>query len=119
MADRRSDIGAAATWTLRSGDRLLGTIEVTDTDFPWTYGRWAPAPAFEPFEDLFARDLRADSEPDGDDWIEAYYEIRRTTQLYYPDGAAVPEFWLHVDGEFAWFRHHFENFASTDDPSGA
>jgi hypothetical protein len=110
---------AGACWTLRSGDELLGAIEITDADFPWSYGRWTPTAAFERFADLFARDLQAESDPDGDDWIDAYYEIRGSTQLHYPDGSSVPEFWLHIDGDLAWFRHHYEKFAAEDGTAGS
>jgi hypothetical protein len=53
------------------------------------------------------------SEDDDDDaWEAAYDRVRAAVSLIAPDGQAVPEFLLHIEGQDAWWRWSDEPFAS-------
>ena len=99
------------TWTLRRGETVVGSIEVTDVDFPWLYGIWSPTEVFVEVKPLFDRELSlVDNDRDGE-WENAYRLIWRAgIRLFDPAGSAVPEFLLHIDGSDAWFRWHDEPF---------
>lgn len=45
-------------WRLKTGDTLVGSIDVTGTDLPWFTGRFYPEPGFAEFGDLFKRVYR-------------------------------------------------------------
>jgi hypothetical protein len=100
------------TWRLYNEQELLGTLVVTDADFPWLNGRFQAEPAFEPVRPLFAEELRLldTIDDDVDAWEAAYGQIREAVSLAAPDGRSVPEFLLHIQGENAWWRWNDEPF---------
>jgi len=88
---------------------------VTDSDFPWLYGRVVARPGFAEVRPLFVEELPLIDEIDSDDgaaWDAVYARIRATVRLVYPDGRNVPEFILHIDGDLAWWRWSDESFAT-------
>lgn len=98
-------------WTLRLRERLLGTIELAATDFPWVSGTWTPTAAYEEVAPLFADELQLLDADDNSAWDQAYQSIYDAgVRLHYPDGRQVPEFLLHIDGTMAWFRWSDEPF---------
>jgi len=99
-------------WRLYRGDELLADLVVTGGDFPWLVARVEPKPGFETVRHLFADELRWTDGADEDEgaWAAAYDRIRATVSLSYPDGGAVPEFLLHIDGDEAWWRWSDEPF---------
>ncbi|GGT09440.1 hypothetical protein GCM10010156_77740 [Planobispora rosea] len=48
-------------------------------------------------------------EPERDEWIEVYEEIRKTLCLVAPSGP-VPEFLLSIEGGEAWLRWSDRSF---------
>ena len=108
-------------WRLMSGVRLVGTIDVLESDFPWLSGLFKPAASFGEFRDAFTHELElveGDLEHHVDQWESLYRSIRDRLQLVRPDGTAVPEFLLHIRGTKAWFRYSDMPFEK-DDPDGA
>jgi hypothetical protein len=100
-------------WLLKTGDTLVGSIDVTGTDQPWFTGHFYPEPGFAEFGDLFKRELAlVEGNVDAEiaQWEEVYGSIRNRLRLLTPDGAVVPEYLLHIDGEDAWFRYSDEPF---------
>jgi hypothetical protein len=96
------------------GDSVLGDIEVSDADFPWLLGRFVAGPAFSSVAHLFARELDLVNSDDLDAWEAAYRAIEsQDLRLLRPDGTAVAEVLLHVDGDTAWFRWSDEPFEVT------
>ena len=91
-------------WRLMQGEELLAELIVTGGDFPWLNARIRAMPGFEGVRRLFEEELRSLEHIDDDlgSWQAAYDDIRSVVSLLYPDGRAVPEFLLHVDGEDAW-----------------
>jgi hypothetical protein len=89
---------------------VLGEITITESDFPWLFGTFAPQPDFASVAPLFAAELTLstvleDSEDEADlaAWEAAYDEIARSVTLVSPNGP-VADFLLHIDGSEAWFR---------------
>ncbi|MFK4101949.1 hypothetical protein ACI2L1_18100 [Streptomyces sp. NPDC019531] len=99
-------------WQVRGGGEPVGDIVIDDADFPWLSGRFTPGTAFGGVRDLFARELalmELDDEARQEEWEAAHDEIRRRVSLIAPHGP-VPEFLLHIDGDWAWFRWSDEPF---------
>lgn len=107
MPDRRGE-----TWTLHGRDRLIAKLVVTDSDFPWLYARLEPHDGWAEVQPLFAEELRLLDHIDDEtaSWEASYDAVREAVVLRYPDGEAVPEFLLHVDGQEAWWRWSDEPF---------
>jgi hypothetical protein len=103
---------AGDVWTLRRGATLFGSIEISGADFPWLNGIWSPNAAFAEVKALFDHELALlDEDEPGGEWEFAYKAIWRAgVRLFSPDGRAVPEFLLHIDGAEAWFRWQDEPF---------
>ncbi|MFY1652087.1 hypothetical protein ACN27J_14465 [Solwaraspora sp. WMMB762] len=117
-------MGYGASWSLRDHDGvLLAELAVTDGDFPWLYATLRPTEAFAPLRPIFDAELRAmrvtEDGPDDGAWERAYQQVRAAVVLIDPDGAAVPEFLLHVEGDEAWWRWSDEPFDDDDDDSGS
>ncbi|WP_433402471.1 hypothetical protein [Streptomyces sp. CA-146814] len=99
-------------WRLRRGTELVGEIAVDDPDFPWLRGRFIPGPAFDTtVRELFDRELALMERLDEDEtdesaeaWERVCCEMNSTLALAGPEGEAVAEFLLHVQGDRAWFR---------------
>jgi hypothetical protein len=111
-AERVSEV-----WTLVRGDDVLAELHVTEKDFPWLRARLVPTRGFASVAPLFAAELRALAELDATEspeaeaaWEHACTQIRSQTTLTDPDGRAVPEFLLHIDGRDAWWRWSDEPF---------
>lgn len=104
-------------WRLRRGNELVAELAVTGGDFPWLNATVRATPAFDELRPLFVDELRLLDRLDQDveAWEAAYDRVRREVILERPDGFAVPEFLLHVDGEEAWWRWSDEPFPR-DDP---
>jgi hypothetical protein len=100
-------------WLLMTGDTLVGSIDVTDPDFPWLTGHFNAEPSFAEFSDLFARELalvEGDLQQQVAQWEEVYGRICNRLRLLKPDGTAVPEYLLHIKDGDAWFRYSDEPF---------
>ncbi|MFY1695908.1 MULTISPECIES: hypothetical protein [unclassified Solwaraspora] len=116
-------MGAGASWTLRDhAGVLLADLAVTDGDFPWLYATVRPTGAFAPLRPIFDAELRAlrvvEDGPDDGAWDRAYQQVRAAVVLIDPDGVAVPEFLLHIDGDQAWWRWIDEPFDDDEDDDG-
>lgn len=100
-------------WRLLDKDgRLLADLVVTGPDFPWLNARVEPSPEFDTVRPLFEGDL-ALLNAEQEDWVAwdaAAAKIRTAVQLVDPDGVAVPEFLLHIEGDHAWWRWSDEAF---------
>jgi len=74
-----------------------------------------PRPGFGQVRPLFEEELsrldHMDEDPQA--WEAAYQRIRDAVCLIAPDGRAVPEFLLHIDGQDAWWRWSDEPFGET------
>lgn len=98
------------TWTLRDQGKQIARWEVTGTDFPSLEAIVHREPGFEQVRELFDEDLRLlEALDDGDlRTVERFEEHYRTIQarleLVGPDGVAVQEFLLHIDGDKAWWK---------------
>jgi hypothetical protein len=94
----------------------VAELLVTGGDFPWLNATVRATPAFGEVRPLFAEELRLlgrlDEDPEA--WEAAYDRVRLEVSLVRPDGFAVPEFLLHVDGKDAWWRWSDEPFAEDD-----
>jgi len=106
-----------SVWRLRRGDELVAELVVTGGDFPWLNATVRATPEFDELRPLFAEELRLLDQLDHDveAWEAAYDRVRQAVILERPDGFAVPEFLLHVDGGDAWWRWSEEPFPG-DDP---
>jgi hypothetical protein len=105
-----------SVWHLRRGDQLVAELVVTGGDFPWLSATVRATPAFDELRPLFAEELRLLDRLDQDveAWEAAYDRIRQEVILERPDGFAVPEFLLHIDGQDAWWRWSDEPFLGDD-----
>ena len=100
-------------WLLKSGDTLIGSIDVTGTDQPWFTGHFYPESGFAEFDDLFKRELALVEGNLKDEivhWEEVYGRITTRLRLLKPNGTVVPEYLLHIRGDEAWFRFSDEPF---------
>lgn len=104
-----------SVWRLDRNDELFAELVVTGRNFPWLYARVVARAGFAQVRPLFEEELRRldhiDEDPQA--WEAAYERIRETVRLITPDGRAVPEFLLHIDGEDAWWRWSDETFDHT------
>ncbi|MDO3683792.1 hypothetical protein [Micromonospora sp. C28ISP2-4] len=101
---------AGRVWRLYHRGELAGEIDEQTHDFPWTYGRFRPLPAFEPLRPLFvARNAALDADDD-EAMIRIDDEIRVALTMTHPEGHRVAEFLLSVEGDEAGFRWHDEPF---------
>ncbi|TDQ01542.1 hypothetical protein EV186_1021411 [Labedaea rhizosphaerae] len=92
-------------WLLKRGDEVLGEVHLTpDGDFPWLVGRFTARPGFAAVKELFDA-LRDRADEQRRAW--ATRTIEETMTFVAPDGP-VAEFWLHIDGDRAWFRYSDE-----------
>lgn len=100
-------------WTVRAGGEEVARLVVVEGDYPWLTARVEAGPAFAPLRPLFAAELAALDGRDDETgaWEAAYARVRAAAALHYPDGLAVPDFVLHVDGDTAWWRW-------SDEPAG-
>ncbi|OEJ35535.1 hypothetical protein [Streptomyces subrutilus] len=99
-------------WRLMRRGALLGTITITEADFPWLRGRFTPEPAFAEVRPWFEAVLALLEAEVHDERFDAAYEpIPQALALVSPNGP-VADFLLHIDGEEAWFRW-------SDEPPGA
>ncbi len=106
-------MGMNERWLLKTGDTLVGSIDVTGTDQPWLTGRFYPELGFAAFDDLFKRELALVEGNLSDEiaqWEEVYGRIQNRLRLLKPDGTVVSEYLLHINGEDAWFRYSDEPF---------
>lgn len=97
-------------WELREGEQLIGSITITDQDFPWLHGTFVPEPGFERWKPVFEAEealmqnlLIEDSEEGWERWERLYEPITTALTLVAPSGP-VADFLLHVEGAAAWFR---------------
>ena len=99
-------------WLLRRGDDTVAELIVTGGDFPCLNATVRPHVGFDELRPLFDDELRLLDHLDDDyaAWEAAYHRIRQAVSLIGPDGRAVPEFLLHVDGQDAWWRWSDEPF---------
>jgi hypothetical protein len=115
----RTGMGMAndQVWRLYRGDELVAELVVTGADFPWLNATVRATPAFDELRPLFLEELRLLDrlDPDAEAWEAVYDRVRQEVSLERPDGFAVPEFLLHVDGEDAWWRWSDEPFPG-DEP---
>src|SRR4029077_11921951 len=94
---------ADPVWRLVRGEELLAELVVTDADFPWLNARVRPAAGFAGVRLLFDDELRRleDHDEEPEQWEAAYRSICEVVRLLAPDGRAVAEFLLHIEGENA------------------
>lgn len=104
-------------WTLWAHADLLGYIDITVLDQPWKHGRWRPTAAFASFAPSFSESLKLLEDDDFEAWEEAEAALREAgVHLRYPDGSAVPESLVHIDGDAAWFRWNDKPFDNSETP---
>ncbi|MFF6906099.1 hypothetical protein ACFY9Q_09180 [Streptomyces sp. NPDC012389] len=109
-------------WRLRRGTELVGEIAVDSPDFPWLHGRFTPGPAYDTgTHELFERELALlerldedESDESAEAWERVCDEVNRTLALAGPEGEAVAEFLLHIQGDRAWFRWSDTPFSEED-----
>ena len=104
-------------WRLLRQGQVVAELEVVDGDFPWLTAAVHPQPGFEVVADLFRQELRqmgALTDEESPAWVAAYDAIRAQTTLLNPDGRAVAEYLLHIDGVEAWWRWSDEPFSDED-----
>ena len=97
-------------WQLHHADATIAELVVTDADFPWLHATVRPGPGFDVLRPLFDDEVRLSEDDDDVAWEAAYDRIRQAVSLIAPDGQAVPEFLLHIDGQDAWWRWSDEPF---------
>ncbi len=103
--------GNDSTWRLMRRGGLPVTIAVTEADFPWLRGTFAPEPAFAEVRPWFDAVLALMEAEVHDERFDAAYDpIPQALTLVSPSGP-VADFLLHIDGEEAWFRW-------SDEPQG-
>ena len=105
--------GFQPVWRLVRGETLVAEIHISDGDFPWLSGRFAPTDAFREVQALFEEELTlvdSEREADTDAWESVYQQINDTLRLIDPEGTPAAEFLLHIKGEDAWFRWIDEPF---------
>jgi hypothetical protein len=112
---------SGAVWRLYRGAQSVAELVVVEADWPWMSAKVETAPGFAEVRELFEADLRAAERVEDDDSDEALaaadtaqQRIRDAVRLTYPDGADVPEFMLHVDGDQAWWRWSDTPFADDE-----
>lgn len=93
-------------WTLRRDGDLVAELAVISGDRPWVTSWVSAKPGMDDLRPLFERELDLLDEPDTDPaaWESAQQQLQDTLELHRPDGRAVREFVLHVDGNHAWWR---------------
>ncbi len=104
-------------WRLLHQGQVVAELEVIDGDFPWLTAIVHPHAGFEVVADLFREELRQMEALTNEElpaWVAAYDAIRAQTTLLHPDGKAVPEYLLHIDGAEAWWRWSDEPFSDED-----
>jgi hypothetical protein len=101
-----------AAWHLTDGDQILGTLTVTDSDFPWLHGKFALVEAFSSWRAAFDEEFRLLETIDDnvEEWEDAYRPIADALTLRNPAGQPVAEFLLHIQGNDAWWRWSDEPF---------
>ncbi|MEU2603165.1 hypothetical protein [Streptomyces albus] len=90
-------------WRLVRQGALVGTVVVTETDFPWLRGRFVAEPAFAEVKPWFDEVLALVESNDFERVDAAYDRIPRELTLVSPSGP-VADFLLFIDGDEAWFR---------------
>lgn len=86
-------------WELRCGSEVLATVEVSDQDFPWKYGRLAPRAVFDTVRHYFS------VQPDRETAKIVREKLRQLRiVLASQNGAPVREFTLIVEGKEARFQ---------------
>jgi hypothetical protein len=107
--------GIGATWRLRHHGDEVASLEVNDMDFPWLIAAVHPTPRFAEVRGVFDEEA---SQLEGGDlgpaWDAVYSRIRADFELVRPDGFAVPEFILHIEGDVATWRWNDEPFETAD-----
>jgi hypothetical protein len=98
-------------WRVERGTEVVGEITVTEADWPWLNGDFAPGPGFADLRPHFARELALVETIDEDieAWEAAYARASEGVRLVAPAGP-VAEFLLHIEGDAAWFRWSDEPF---------
>lgn len=91
---------------LKHGESL-GTLTITDGDFPWLLGNFVPAPAFEAVRPMFDRVReRLDAGLDAEPWEDVWEELAVGLVLEPTDGGKpITEFLLHIRGSSAEWRY--------------
>jgi len=97
------------TWRVMRGEELVGEIRITDTDFPWLHGEFAPGPGWPAAEPCFAESRRLSEADVWEAWEPVHLALAKTYALHAPDGP-VAEFLLHIEPPRAWFRFSEEPF---------
>jgi hypothetical protein len=97
-------------WKLYAGDDLAADLVVTGGDFPWLDARVDARPALESLRPLLDEEWAA---TESEDWKRAerlYRAVNDAARLVDPQGVAVAEFLLHLQGDRAWWRWSAEPF---------
>jgi hypothetical protein len=97
-------------YALVHGETVLGIVRVTGAIQPFWLGTFDATEAFAAVRLLFEEELRlltVDGDQfDGAGYEEAYGRILALgLRLVPPDGEALTDFLLHIDGGEAWFRY--------------
>ncbi|ARF58559.1 hypothetical protein [Streptomyces gilvosporeus] len=101
-------------WRVERGAEVVGEITVTEANFPWLNGRFAPGPGYPELRPHFVRELElVEAVDEGMDdmtaWEDAYNRACEGVRLVAPTGP-VAEFLLHIEDDAAWFRWNEEPF---------
>lgn len=90
---------------LYQDDDLLGTLKVTDGDFPWWYCDFEPTDKFDHFKQFF--DSCHEVDPNDLDAINRKWEEFFGLELHLiheHSGERIDDFFLHIKGGRAWYR---------------
>jgi hypothetical protein len=103
-------MGGGEVWKLYAEGELVAELAVTGGDFPWLDARVEARPAFEPLRPLFAEELAATEAEEWDRADRLYRAVNDAVRFVDPQGVAVAEFLLHIQGDQAWWRWSYEPF---------
>jgi hypothetical protein len=82
-------------------------------DFPWLIASVQASPRFEDVRGVFDEEASLmDAGDPGPAWDAIFARIRADFELLRPDGFSVPEFILHIEGDWASWRWNDEPFES-------
>lgn len=94
------------SWQLVRGAEILAELRFTHADQPWLFCTFHPRPVFSSVASFFARDvaLLESNDQAAKDAAANAIDNLGLTLVNVSSGETISEFWLHVQGQQAWFR---------------